>query len=249
MVLAPPVATLLLVRGGWRQAFVVTGLLGFAWIPLWTWVSARSRAEPPPSPAPGAAVAMLREHTLWAFVAANGLAMVPYSLWTNWTTLYLVDVQHLTISQAAWYAWIPPVFAFAGALWGGWLSLRFVARGLAPARARVQVCLAASLLALTTPLVPLAPTAAWASAGISLSVFAVSAFSVNMYSLPLDVFGGPRAAFAVSLLVASYGAVQAIVSPLFGKLIDAHGYVPVTAAAAITPMAAFCVLRWTRPTG
>jgi ACS family hexuronate transporter-like MFS transporter len=248
MVLAPLVATFLLVRGGWRQAFVITGLLGFAWIPLWNWVSARSRAEPPPSPAPGAALAMLRERTLWAFVAANGLAMVPYSLWTNWTTLYLVDVQHLTIAQAAWYAWIPPVFAFAGGLWGGWLSLRFVARGLAPPRARVRVCLAASLLALTTPLVPLAPTAAWASAGISLSIFAVSAFSVNMYSLPLDVFGGPRAAFAVSLLVASYGAVQATVSPLFGKVIDVYGYVPVTAAAAITPIAALCVLRWTRPT-
>jgi ACS family hexuronate transporter-like MFS transporter len=248
MVLAPPVATFLLVRGGWRQAFVITGLLGFAWIPLWAWVSRWSRAEPPPSPAAGAALVMLRDRTLWAFVAANGLAMVPYSLWTNWTTLYLVDVQHLTIAEAAWYAWIPPVFAFAGGLAGGWLSLRFVARGLAPARARVQVCLAASLLGLTTPLVPLAPTAAWASAGISLSIFAVSAFSVNMYSLPLDVFGGARAAFAVSVLVASYGAVQAIVSPLFGKVIDGYGYAPVIEAAAITPLAACWVLRWTRPT-
>jgi MFS family permease len=67
-----------------------------------------------------------------------------------------------------------------------------------------------------------------------------------MYSLPLDVFGGARAAFAVSVLVASYGAVQALVSPVFGKVIDLYGYAPVAAAAAVTPLAASWVLRRTR---
>jgi len=246
MMLAPPVATFLAVRGGWRQAFVVTGILGFAWIPLWNWVSGWSRAEAPQQAAPGAGFAILRDRALWAFVAANGLAMVPYSLWTNWTTLYLVDVHHLSLAEAAWYAWIPPVFAVAGGLAGGWLSLRLVARGLAPPKARVRVCLAGSVLALATAAVSLAPTPLWASAGISLSIFAVSAFSVNMYSLPLDVFGGGRAAFAVSVLVASYGAVQAIVSPVFGRIIDVYGYAPLAAGAALTPLAASWVLWRTR---
>jgi ACS family hexuronate transporter-like MFS transporter len=246
MMLAPPVATFLAVRYGWRQAFVVTGILGFAWIPLWSWVSGWSRAEAAPQPAPGTGFAILRDHALWAFVAANGLAMVPYSLWTNWTTLYLVDVHHLSLAGAARYAWIPPVFAVGGGLAGGWLSMRLVARGLAPPKARVRVCLAASVLALATALVSLAPTPLWAAAGISLSIFAVSAFSVNMYSLPLDVFGGARAAFAVSVLVASYGAVQAIVSPAFGKVIDSYGYAPLAAAAALTPLAASWVLWRTR---
>jgi len=245
MMLAPPVATFLAVRFGWRQAFVVAGILGFAWIPLWSWVSGWARAEAPP-PTAGAGLVILRDRALWAFVAANGLAMVPYSLWTNWTTLYLVDVHRLSLTEAAWYAWIPPVFAVAGGVAGGWLSLRLVARGLAPAKARVRVCLTASVLALATAAVSRAPTPLWASAGISLSIFAVSAFSVNMYSLPLDVFGGGHAAFAVSVLVASYGAVQAIVSPVFGRVIDVYGYAPVAAAAALTPLAASCVLWRTR---
>ena len=54
--------------------------------------------------------------------------------------------------------------------------------------ARFRVCLAAAALSLVTAAIPLAPTAGWASAGISLSIFAVAAFSVNMYTLPLDVF-------------------------------------------------------------
>ena len=247
MVLAPPVATLVAVRWGWRQAFFVTGALGLAWLPLWNWVSRWPGAELSPQPARGAQLRILGDASLWAFMAANALAMTPYSLWTNWTTLYLVDTHHLSLTEAAWYAWIPPVFAVAGGSAGGWLSMRLVACGFAPAQARVQVCLAASVLALTTALVSLAPTPAWASAGISLSIFAVSAFSVNMYSLPLDVFGGARAAFAVSLLVASYGAVQAILSPVFGKVIDIYGYPPVAAAAAVTPLAASWVLRRTRP--
>jgi MFS family permease len=112
--------------------------------------------------------------------------------------------------------------------------------------ARFRVCLAASLVALATAAIPAAPSAAWASAGISLSIFAVSAFSVNMYTLPLDVFGGARAAFAVSLLVASYGAVQAVISPAFGKLIDLYGYAPVTVLTAFMPLAACAVLRAAR---
>jgi sugar phosphate permease len=174
--------------------------------------------------------------------------MVGYSFWSNWTMLYLVDARHLTLVGAAWYAWIPPVFAAAGGLAGGWLSFHFVGRGVAPVGARFRVCLLASALSLATVLVPLTPTALWASAVISLSVFGVSAFSVNMYTMPLDAFGGQRAAFAVSILVGSYGAIQAVISPVFGKVIDVYGYTPLTVVAAVTPFAACSVLWGTRST-
>ncbi|HEY7387365.1 MAG TPA: MFS transporter [Bryobacteraceae bacterium] len=244
MMLAPPVATFLAVRGGWRQAFFITGVAGLIWVPLWNWVARRTKSEEQQSGVGDRRI--LRDRRVWIFVAANALGMVAYSLWTNWTTLYLVDVHHLTLTQAAWYAWIPPVFAVFGGLGGGWLSLRFVDRGVAPTAARYRVCLAASVLALITAAVPLAPSPGWAAAGISLSIFAVSAFSVNMYSLPLDVFGGARAAFAVSLLVASYGALQAVVSPVFGRIIDLHGYAALAAGASLTPLAACLVLRSAR---
>ena len=90
--------------------------------------------------------------------------------------------------------------------------------------------------------IPFAPTAGWAAAGISTSIFAVAAFSVNMYTLPLDVFGGPQAAVAVSMLVASYGGVQAVISPLFGRVIDVAGYTPLALAAALAPLAACAAL-------
>jgi MFS transporter, ACS family, hexuronate transporter len=242
LVMAPPLATWIAVRWGWRHAFVVTGLIGLAWIPVWNWAARRAPAAPAPKLEAASGAEMLRDRRLWAFVAANALSMVGYSLWTNWTTLYLVGGHGLTMVQAAWYAWIPPVFAAAGGMAGGWLSLRLMERGMPAMAARFRVCFAAAVLSLATAAIPLAPSAAWACAGISLSILAVAAFSVNMYTLPLDAFGGARAAFAVSILVSSYGAVQFIISPAFGWLIDVYGYTPATLIAALTPMAAAAVL-------
>jgi ACS family hexuronate transporter-like MFS transporter len=240
MVLAPPLATWIAVRSGWRAAFIVTGALGLAWIPLWKWASTRAPVTAPVSS--GVARKIVRDRRLWTFVVANALSMVPYSLWTNWTTIYFVDVHRLTLVQAAWYAWIPPVLAGAGGFTGGWISRAWMHRGVPAVGARFRVCLAASVLALATAAIPAAPNPAWAAAGISLSFFAVAAFSVNMYSLPLDAFGGGSAAFAVSMLTASAGAAG-LLSPLLGKLIDLHGYAPVTAIASVTPLAA-CALLW-----
>jgi MFS transporter, ACS family, hexuronate transporter len=241
-ILAPPIATWIAVRHGWRMPFVLTGFLGLLWIPIWNWVGRHPPPAPRTSSGPGRAE-LLRDRRLWAFVAANALSMVGYSLWTNWTTQYLVDQHHLTLSQAAWYAWIPPLIAMGGGFAGGWFSLRLMDRGMPATAARIRVCFGAALLSLATAAIPLAPTAALATAGISLSIFAVSAFSVNTYTLPLDVFGGARAAFAVSMLVAAYGAIQLVISPLFGAIIDRHGYGPVTAIAALTPLAA-CAVLW-----
>ena len=242
-ILAPPLATWIALRSGWRHAFIFTGILGLLWIPVWKWAARRVPAAAAAAPAQTGAAEILRDRRLWAFVAANALSMVGYSLWTNWTTQYLVDAHSLTVRQAAWYAWIPPFVAMGGGFAGGWLSLRIMRGGMPAAAARFRVCFAAALLSLVTAAIPAAPTPAWSIAGISISFFAVSAFSVNTYTLPLDTFGAERAAFAISMLVASYGAAQLLVSPAFGALIDHYGYTPVTTFTALTPLAA-CAVLW-----
>ena len=159
--------------------------------------------------------------------------------------LDLVGGAHLTLTRAAWYAWIPPLIALLGGFGGGWLSMRGVLSGLPAVTARTRVCLAGALTALPAVCIPLLPTAGWAIAGISLSILAVSAISVNMYTIPLDTFGGPHAAFAISLLVASYGAVQALISPAIGRVVDTRGYGPVCLVASLLPLGSYFVLRWT----
>jgi MFS transporter, ACS family, hexuronate transporter len=244
--LAPPLATWIAVRYGWRGAFAATGALGLLWIPLWNILARWVPAAPAPRLEPGAGREVLRDPVLWLFVLANAVSMFGYWVWTTLTTFYLVDVHHLTVAQANGYAWVPPVFAGAGGLAGGWLSLALVKRGLAPATARYRACLAGAVVSLVTAAIPEAPSAGWACAGISVSFLAVAGFSVNMYSLPLDIFGGARAAFAVSMLVASYGAMQFVLAGPVGWIIQRYGYTPVTLVSAITPLAACGVLGVTR---
>jgi ACS family hexuronate transporter-like MFS transporter len=184
---------------------------------------------------------------LWAFVVANALTMFGYSLWTNWTTFYFVEVHGLPLETASRYVLAAFTFAAAGGFAGGWLSARQIARGAAPQNARFRVCLAGAMLSLVTAAIPAAHTPGWAAAGISLSFFAVSAMSVNVYSLPLDTFGRAHAAFSISALVASYGAMQLVVSPMIGRMIHAHRWTPMLLTAAITPALACMVLALVIP--
>lgn len=247
-IVAPPLAAWFAMAYGWRSAFFLTGTLGLLWIPLWNFTARRAGTAPAAGESRADAKAsLLRDPRIWAFMLANALGMVGYSLWTNWTTQYLVDKHGLTLRQSAGYAWIPPAVALAGGFAGGWLSRRLMLAGVPAPGARFRVCLVAAVLALATAGVPLASTPAWTAAGISLSIFAVSAFSANMYSLPLDVFGGARAAFAISLLVASYGAVQLVISPIFGSLMDHRQWMLLAAITAVTPLAACGVLGVVRP--
>lgn len=247
---------------GWRSAFMVAGALGFLWIPLWLWVSGRAgragqdedkaRAEacgPGGTPRtrasapPVTARAILSDPRYWAILAANVLSMLAYSLWVNWTTVFLVRVHHMPQHLAnTQLAWIPPVFASAGGLFGGWLAMRWF-DGNNILQARMKAILTSAVALLATALVPLAPAAGLATALICLSFFACVLGSVNIYSLPLDIFGSTRAAFAVSGLTSVYGLLQGVFSSVAGRVIEAQGFAPLCIAVALCPLGAWVVLR------
>ena len=242
LIAAPPLAIWIASHYGWRHAFAVTGAMGLLWIPIWNFTSrllpqvprAKNEAAGGPSP--------LRDPRLWAFVVANALTMFGYSLWTNWSSFYFVDVHHMPLEAASRYVLAVFTLAAAGGFVGGWLSARLIAHGAVPQAARLKVCLAGAALSLFTAAIPATQTPFRAAAGIALSFFAVSAMSVNVYSLPLDTFGRDRAAFGIAALVSSYGAMQLVVSPIIGGMIDAHRWTPLIFAATITPALACAVL-------
>jgi ACS family hexuronate transporter-like MFS transporter len=256
---APPLAVWFALHYGWRSAFVFTGVLGLAWIPLWLWASRKAAAvEDEEGALPhgrgsvreglnnSSSLGLLRDVRLWGFVAANILSMPVYTLWSNWTTLFLKEAQGASFVHANLLAPVPNFFAYAGGLAGGWLSLHWTRAGVPALDARRKVCRVSAVLLLATAAVPWMPGPGWATAAISLSFFAITAWSVNLYTMPLDAFGGRHAAFSVSLLTGAYGAMQAVISPLIGATIDKSGYAPVCIVAAILPLAAYGILSRTR---
>jgi len=244
-ILAPVAAQWIARSYGWRAAFVSLGAAGLAWIPLW--LAVEGRVPVPRSPA-GAAAApvgeILADSRYWALLAANVLLMAVYSLWVNWTTVFLVRVHGLPQAEANYrFAWVPPIFATLGGLAGGWLALRWSAGKEDVTPARLRTILLASLLLLGGAAAPWAPGPGWATVFICLSFFACVASSVNIYAMPLDLFGAHRAAFAVSGLTAVYGALQGVSSSITGRVVDRYGFAPVCVAAAVLPMASWAVLK------
>jgi ACS family hexuronate transporter-like MFS transporter len=234
---------------GWRIVFVLSGLLGFVWIPVWL-LTARSaphaRAANQRRSAKASVRSMLHDPRFWGLVIANILYMTMYTLWTNWTTLYFVEARGMTQAEAnRQLAWIPPIFATAGGLFGGALVFRMIRSGMAVHAARMRVCWLAGALLLSTAAVPLMPSAGLAAAAISFSFFWVTAMSTNVYAMPIDFFGAERAAFGVSALTFAYGVMQAVVSPLIGELIHRYGFGAVCGCFSVLPLISVWVLWWT----
>lgn len=228
---------------GWRMAFVLLGAFGFLWIPLWLLV-ARKVPQQVEKKAAAPAHAMLMDPRYLALLASNVLLMSVYSLWVNWTTVFLVRVHHMPQHEAnVQLAWIPPIFATAGGLFGGWLTLRWARGQHDVTPARLRVILLGSLLLLFGALVPFMPTPTLATAFICLSFFACVASSVNIYALPLDLFGAGHAALAVSGLTSVYGLLQGVFSSGVGRIVDRYGFTPVCVGVALLPMTSWLVLH------
>lgn len=245
-VLAPPLATWLALSYGWRSAFVVTGALGLLWIPLWRYVSAKVPAPEEPTGSISEGVGeILRDPRLWGFVAANALGMMAYTLWSNWTTIYLIQVFNLRLVDTAWLAGFPPLVAPIGGFLGGWLSMWLIRRGSEPLTARRRACLVSACAMLLTAAVPLMPSALLATIAIGISFLFASAFSVNIYAMPLDAFSMRRAAFSVSMLTGAYGAMQTVISPVIGGMVDKYGFRPVCLLVAVAPLLAVGILTVT----
>jgi Arabinose efflux permease len=154
-VAAPLLTSFMMPRHGWRSVFVLSGALGFLWIPLWLFTARRVPAAVSTGTEPRASLKqMLLDRRFFGLVGANVLAMTVYSLWTVWTTHFLVRRYALTQTAAnSGFAWIPPVFATLGGLLGGWLALRLIRSGTPVLQARSRIALyAGCFAAITAPL-------------------------------------------------------------------------------------------------
>jgi hypothetical protein len=147
------------------------------------------------------------------------------------------------LEATARYIWIPPLVSNLGGFFGGWLSLRWMKQAVQPVAARrraVWVSAAGSLLTLS---LPLATGAGWATVLISSSFFFALAGSVNIYALPIDIFGANHSGVAIAALTCAFAILQAAISPLIGYLADHHLYTQVVWLVTLPLLASAFVLQ------
>jgi MFS family permease len=250
--LAPLIVAAMTARHyAWQSSFVLCGALGLVWVPIWWFVARKAPPKELAPEEPGAASLqqLLRDRRVWGLAFGTLCIMSLYSLWTNWTTLYFVEVWKMTAEEANRdFAWIPPVAGTVGGFFGGWLAYRAIRVGTEVVAARLRVSWLCAVFVLLTAAIPMMPNRGLAAVAVSVSYFWTVCISTNLYALPIDLFGPRRAAFGVAVLTFAYGLFQFFVSPVIGAMVDHGRFTSVCVAMSALPLVGVWILQVTTRT-
>jgi MFS transporter, ACS family, hexuronate transporter len=210
-IIAPPLIAFLYAYVGWKTTFILIAALGFIWIVPWMiiyksgpnahpWISEEERnyilsgqispvekqAEYVPSLGQ-----LLRHRQSWGVIAARFFIDPIWWLFVAWLPLYLNERFGFDVKQIGLFAWVPFVGAGIGALAGGWLCGRLLARGWSVNRARKSViALGLALMLPSLLLSAVAATPLLAVLSIAVILFGFQAAITNIQTLPSDFFSG-----------------------------------------------------------
>jgi len=230
-ILAPIIVTPVASQFGWRAAFVVTGMLGAAWLVLWSFV-----ARPPYLPiATGKSHKILWpnlfERRFWALVASYGLGAIAIGPILYLAPLYLNRVLGLAQEDLGKVLWIPPLGWEIGYFFWGWAADRWASEQ--PIRFFVL---------LTAMGLPLAFATQTTSAPAVLALFFWTMFVSGGYlvlSLRTAALTYPReqTALVAGIGAGAWSAIVALLLPLLGRWFDQRRYTVAFVFLSLIPLA------------
>jgi ACS family hexuronate transporter-like MFS transporter len=261
-IVTPLVVPAVVLTFGWRAAFVITGLASLVWLAAWLAFYRspdRSRrlgsaerafiqSDPVEASAPVALLRLLRTRETWAYAAAKFLIDPIWWMFLFWLPDFLAKRFGLDLKTFGPPLVVIYLMSDAGNLVGGWASGALIRRGLSVNRARKLTMLGAALLATPVALAAQADSLWLAVAIIGLATAAHQAFSVNLFTLPSDLF--PRR--AIGSVVGIGGACGAIggmaMAKYAGWVLERLGsYAPMFAVAASAYLMALLIIHLASP--
>jgi ACS family hexuronate transporter-like MFS transporter len=245
-ILAPPLIAVLLLRFGWRSAFVAVGTLGFLWVIAWLKLyqpPARILDAPLLSPRP-AIRELLRSRFVWTFTLSKIFMDPVWYFYTFWFPEYLSHGRHFNMASIGRYAWIPFLVAGTGSAGGGLISKALIARGVSVTAARkLAVTMAACMMLMAIPAV-LVSSAAVSIAFVSIAMAGYTAGLANMLAMPGDVFPAEAVASVYGLASTGAGLGGMVFMLITGWLVDHYSYTPAFLLFGLIPFVSVAVLWW-----
>ena len=239
--IAPPLVVWLSLHYGWRSAFLIAGVSGFLWLPLWLFAT---KGHQPgvngarPLPVAKALPLVLRNPRSLAYVATRFFGDTTGYFFLFWLPEYLVTSKGFTLAAVGALAWIPFLWDDLGALSGGYVSGRLVEWRQKPVWARKVMMSVAALFVLSGTLLQSASGVVGILLSVSLCTFGVGIWASNLHAVAADGFA-PSEVATVHGLAGSMGAVGGILfNTLVGHLSMSGDY-----------FLAFCVLVTLQPLG
>ena len=242
--------------GDWRPAFLVTGLLGLLWIPLFRWLYhppeehprlsreereyiLKGRGDTSETGSQEAAPyrTLLKIPQTWGIVAAKSLTDPVWFFITDWFAIYLVS-RGFRPEDSLLAFWAPFLAADIGNFAGGGISSWLIGRGWSTGRSRRAVALVSGI-----GMSALSLTVVFDSFAVMVMCFAMStlcyaAFSTIVLALPADLYrtGNVASVSGLSGTGAGIGTIGA--TYLTGVVADKYSFEPILIAASLVPLLA-----------
>jgi ACS family hexuronate transporter-like MFS transporter len=239
-IIAPPSITWIHAHYGWRIAFVATGALGLIWVVLWLLIyhapdrhphitdkeKALLLTESPASkPAPkGAWKSLLRNPQTLGLLLSRFFSDPVWWFYLFWLPKYLVDQRGFTMQEMGMLAWMPYLAADLGAVLGGWLSGKLIAKGRQPIQARMLVMLPLALIMPISWAVNNVTSRPLTIALICLITFSHMAWKTNQNTLTNDIFPRDLIGTVSGLLAFGTGLGGTLFTSATGYVIQWFGY-------------------------
>jgi ACS family hexuronate transporter-like MFS transporter len=247
---------------GWKMTFIVTGLMGLVWLPIWLLVYRRPREHKKLSATELAHIEsdpadpvdkvpwlqLLRYRETWAYAIGKFLIDPIWWMFLFWLPDFLGKRHGLDLKTFGPPLVVIYLLSDVGSVGGGWLSSRFMKMGWSINRARKTTMLICALLALPVAGAALASNLWVAVLIIGVATAAHQGFSATLYTLPGDVF--PRS--AVGSVIGIGGMLGAVGGMVFSKYIggvleDLGTYTPIFVVAASAYLIALLAVHLLTP--
>lgn len=266
-IVSAPVVGLLYLYFGWQATFVVLGALGLIWLVPWLivyksspeshpWLGAEERdhilrgqlvtredaTESANTFAPGW-WEMYRYRQSWAVIGSRFFIDPIWFLFVLWLPIYLYERFGFDVKQIALFSWVPYVGGAIGAVFGGWLAQRLLARGWHVNRARKTAIAFGGVLmfpALLGTAFAATPLAALLLMAVILFGFQVAIG--NIQTLPSDFFSG-KSVGSLAGVGGSAALLGTIITTEYIPALTADAnYLPAfVLGALLVPVALLCV--------
>jgi len=243
-VAGPPLAAWIVIRHGWRAAFLAVGGLAVIWLVAWVLLyRPPATANRRVSEAPRVSlVRLIRGRWVALFTLSKIFSDPVWYFYVFWFPKYLSSARGFALGDVAAFAWVPFAAADAGNLIGGLLSSIVLRSGVSPLKAR-KICVFFFATLMTSSIPAVLSHSVFVSIGlISLATLGYTGALANMLAMPGDVF--PANAVGSIWGVASTGAGFGgmVFSLITGWVVDRYSFTPVFVGFGLLPLVAASIV-------
>ncbi len=248
-IVAAPMVVWLMVRFGWRSAFVITGALGFVWLAAWLMIFRGPEAVMEPAPVspvspPIRKIDLLRYRQTWGLMLPRLVSDPVWWFYLFWLPKYLVEQRHFTVVQMGMLAWLPYLSSDLGAMAGGMASGYLIKRGWPILKARSRAMLPCALVMPLSLVIAFTPSSLVALAVICVITFAHMAWKTNLMTVTNDIYPKAVVGSVSGIIAFGSGLGGTLFTNFTGQVVERFSYQWIFIVMGFLHPLAYVLFRW-----